>query len=293
MARYFVVNNQHDDRLAPYVALRDPVLRKAQMVPGPSGHGVFIAEGKLVLPRVLRSPYPIVSVLVSPARCGEFAPILDEFDIDVLVCDQATMDLTTGYHLHRGLLVCAGRLPLISVDEVVRDARRVAILERITDQENLGSIFRNAHALGIDGMLLDPETCDPLYRRVVRVSMGHCLHVPWARMEPWPDALDVLTRNGFELAAFTPAAHAVPLREFASRERAGEYPRGGDKLAMAFGTEGGGLSSEFFARARHHVRIEQRADVDSLNVSHAAAIVFAALGNPTNDHLNTSGMIHS
>ena len=295
MARYSVVTDRQDDRLAPYVALRDPVLRKAQMVPGPSGHGVFIAEGKLVLPRVLRSPYPIVSVLVSPARYSEFAPILDEFDIDVLVCDQAIMDLTTGYHLHRGLLVCAGRLPLTCVEDVARNARRVAIVEGISDQENLGSIFRSASALGIDGVLLDLQTCDPLYRRVVRVSMGHCLYVPWARVEPWPDALGTLTHHGFELVALTPAAHAVPLREFASRDRASAggaaSANAPAKLALAFGAESDGLSPEFFARAHHHVRIEQQADVDSLNVSHAAAIVFAALGNPTNDRSNTSGMI--
>ncbi len=277
MANYWVVSDGSDERLAPYVALRDPVLRRAQIVPGPTGHGVFIAEGKLVLQRVLQSTYPIVSVLVSPARRDQFAALLDRFDVDVLVCDQAIMDLTTGYHLHRGLLVCAGRRALTPIAEVVANARRIAIVEGITDQENLGSIFRSARALGIDGILLDPTSCDPLYRRVVRVSMGYCLHMPWARIDPWPDALDMVTAHGFELVAMTPASHATPLRQFAAQTH--------NKLALTFGTESNGLSDHFLARAQHHVRIEQRADVDSLNVSHAAAVIFAALGNQPSEIL--------
>ncbi len=272
MAKYARISDAHDARLAPYIALRDPILRRATQVPGALGLGVFIAEGKLVLPRVLASRYPIESVLVSPNRLAEFADILNPYNVTVLVCDQHIIDLTTGYHLHRGLLVCASRTPVLEVNDVLENARRIAIIEGLTDQENLGSIFRCARALGIDAILLDPASCDPLYRRVVRVSMGYALHLPWTRLDPWPNSLDTVLAHGFEIVALTPDASARPLREFAAEPHA--------KLAVVLGAEAHGLTDDALQRAHHHVRIEQRADVDSLNVSHAAAIAFAALATP-------------
>lgn len=154
---------------------------------------------------------------------------------------------------------------------LVRDARLVAVLEGVNDHENLGALFRNAAALGVDAVLMGPRCSDPLYRRSVRVSMGHVLRVPFAELPgPWPASLDVLRAAGLRVAALTPAAGAVPLA--ASELR-------GERVALLLGAEGPGLSPEALAAADLKVRIPMSAGVDSLNVATAAAVAFHAVGS--------------
>jgi tRNA G18 (ribose-2'-O)-methylase SpoU len=124
--------------------------------------------------------------------------------------------------------------------------------------------------LGIDALLLDPMCCDPLYRRVVRVSMGSVLYQPFARLAPWPDALGLLREQGFAVYALTPGPDAEPMRSVPVRDH--------DRIALAFGAEGPGLTPAVIAASDRRVRIEQRPDVDSLNVGHAAAIAFSYFG---------------
>jgi tRNA G18 (ribose-2'-O)-methylase SpoU len=147
--------------------------------------------------------------------------------------------------------------------------RRLAVLEALNDAENLGSIARSALALGIDGLLLDPRCADPLYRRSVRVSMGHVLALPFAVLPDWPADLGRLHDAGYTTVALTPADDAVDLHDVAARA----YPR----TAVLLGAEGPGLSQEAQTAARLRARIRMRPGVDSLGVAAAAAIAFATL----------------
>jgi len=270
MARFAEIDDPTDERLRPYVALRDPALRHAVEAPGPTGEGLFIAEGKLVLPRLLESPYEVVSVLVIPARVGELCPLLRDQPVDVFVAGRAVLDEVAGFPVHRGVLAAASRRALVDPVTLTTPLCRVAVLEGLNDQENLGALARSAVALGIDGLLLDPTCCDPLYRRVVRVSMGNVLHLPFTRVEPWPGGLDRIRDAGFTLVALTPdtAAEAIETAELAAL----------DRVAVLLGAEGRGLSVGALDHADRRVRIRQRPGVDSLNVGHAAAIAFHALG---------------
>jgi tRNA G18 (ribose-2'-O)-methylase SpoU len=270
MARFAEIDDPTDERLRPYVALRDPALRRAVEAPGPTGEGLFIAEGKLVLPRLLESPYEVVSVLVIPARVEELYPMLEGYPVDVYVSGRAVLDEVAGFPVHRGVLAAAARQPLVDPVALTSHLYRVAVLEGLNDQENLGALARSAVVLGIDGLLLDPTCCDPLYRRVVRVSMGNVLHLPFARVDPWPDGLDRIRAEGFTVVALTPDATAEPI------ESAGLASL--DRVAVLLGGEGHGLSAGALAHADRRVRIRQRSGVDSLNVGHAAAIAFHALG---------------
>jgi tRNA G18 (ribose-2'-O)-methylase SpoU len=269
MARFAEIDDPTDERVRPYVALRDPALRHAVEAPGPTGEGLFIAEGKLVLPRLLESPYEVLSILVIPARVEELFPILEPHAVDVYVAGRAVLDEVAGFPVHRGVLAAAARRELADPVTMTAPLHRVAVLEGLNDQENLGALARSAVALGIDGLLLDPTCCDPLYRRVVRVSMGNVLHVPFARVNPWPRGLDRLRQGGFTLVALTPDPDAEPI------ETAGLATL--DRVAVMLGAEGPGLSARALAHADRRVRIRQRPGADSLNVGHAAAIAFHAL----------------
>jgi tRNA G18 (ribose-2'-O)-methylase SpoU len=259
-----------DPRLAPFVRLRDPAMRRGLEARGPHGEGIFVAEGKTVLPRLLSSRYPVVSILATPARLSEVERVVGHRDVTVLVADQRVVDRVTGYHLHRGVVAVGARLPPPAPEDLLASSRRIAVLEGIVDQENLGAIARSAVALGIDALLLDPSCCDPLYRRVVRVSMGWILHLPFARLEPWPGALELPRVAGFRLVALTPHPSATPLDDLDAAPDA--------RVAVLLGEEGPGLSEQALAAADVRVRIPQRAGIDSLNVGHAAAIAFARLG---------------
>jgi tRNA G18 (ribose-2'-O)-methylase SpoU len=167
-------------------------------------------------------------------------------------------------------MASAGRRPPAAVDHLLCDARRVAVLEGLNDFENLGALFRNAAAFGVDAVLLDPQCADPLYRRSVRVSMGHVLQVPFAVLDGlWPDSLNVLRQHGFELLAMTPDPAATPLPNIVTPPR----------WATMFGAEGPGLSRSALAFADLRIRIPMAAPVDSLNVATAAAVTFAQLSS--------------
>nr|WP_308282557.1 RNA methyltransferase [Pseudonocardia nigra] len=236
----------------------------------PGGRGLVIAEGVVVVRRLLDSPYPVRSLLGVPRRLDELAPDLAGLDVPAYATDAATMAEVVGFHLNRGVLAVADRAAPPDPAELVRDARVVAVLEGVNDHENLGALFRNAAALGVDAVLLGPRCSDPLYRRSVRVSMGHVLRVPFAELPgPWPASLDVLRAAGLRVAALTPAADAAPL---ASSGLAGE------RVALLLGAEGPGLTDAALAAADVRVRIPMASGVDSLNVATAAAVAFHAVG---------------
>ncbi|SHL18682.1 tRNA G18 (ribose-2'-O)-methylase SpoU [Pseudonocardia thermophila] len=235
----------------------------------PGGRGLVIAEGVVVVRRLLDSPYPVRSLLGVPRRLEELADDLAGLDVPAYATDAETMARVVGFHLNRGVLAVADRAPQPAPAELVRTASTVAVLEGVNDHENLGSIFRNAAGLGVDAVLLGPRCSDPLYRRSVRVSMGHVLRVPFATLDGlWPASLDLLRDAGLRIVALTPAADAVPLREAGLA---------GARAALLLGAEGPGLTPEALKAADLRVRIPMAEGVDSLNVATAAAIAFYAV----------------
>jgi tRNA G18 (ribose-2'-O)-methylase SpoU len=266
MGQVIRVDAVDDPRLAPFTRLTDAEHRRAV----DAITGTFLVEGVTAIRRALASPYAIRSVLVTPGKAAVLGDELRSTGFDVFVADQTVMNAVTGFDIHRGAVALAERRPLQLLADVVRDARALAVLEGLTDHENLGAVARSAHALGVDGLVLDPTCADPLYRRCVRVSMGEILHLPFARAEPWPTALDELKAAGFTVVALTPGDAAEPIDAVAE-------VLGGQRVALLLGAEGPGLSPGALAAADHCARIPIRPGVDSLNVGHAAAIAFYAV----------------
>lgn len=239
--------------------------------PGGDRPGFFVAEGLVVVARLLTSGLRVRSVVADRQRFERLAGPLGDLGAPVYVVEGQTLSAAAGFPVHRGILAAADRYPLPGWRSLAAGAQRVAVLEGINDHENLGAIFRNAAGLGIDAVLLCPRSCDPFYRRSVRVSMGHVLTVPWARIDPWPQALVELKGSGYTLIALTPGG--VPIDRFPAP--------GGIPLALLVGAEGPGLSPAALDAADHRLAIPMRPAVDSLNVASAAAVAFWALRVPS------------
>lgn len=255
--RLIRIDDPTDPRVADYVALTDAELRR--------GDDVCIAEGVTVIRHLVAVGVPLRSVLVTPAKAEAVAPLPD--DVTILVASQAVMNAVVGFDIHRGAVAVAERPPTRDVGTVVDAGRALVVLEGISDVENMGLLFRNAAALGADAVLLSPTCCDPLYRRSLRVSMGHALSIPFATLDPWPGGLDRVRGAGFEIVALTPAPDADPITAVSP----------GARTAVLLGAEGPGLTAAALAAADRRVRIPMRAGVDSLNVAAAAAIAFHRL----------------
>lgn len=263
------ISNPADPRLSDFRDLAHADRRPDR----PRGQGLVIAEGVPVVQRLLASPYPVRALLGVAQQIEALAAGLDDVQAPVYLASAEVMAQTVGFHLNRGVLASADRLPARPVEEIIGAARLIALLEGVNDHENLGSIFRNAAALGVDAVLLGPNCADPLYRRAVRVSMGHVLAVPFTelasspRFAAWPAAISQTQAAGFAVLALTPRPDAGPLRDLDPRR----YPR----IAVLVGAEGPGLSDAAITAADLQVRIPMRPGVDSLNVAAAAAIAFA------------------
>ncbi|HZE49045.1 MAG TPA: RNA methyltransferase [Jatrophihabitantaceae bacterium] len=246
-----------DPRLDDFRDLTDADVR-------PDRRGIVIAEGANVVERLFASPYRVRAVVGVRSRVEGLSTV---DDVPVYVVDKWLLSDVVGFRVTRGVLASADRGVPPSPFALLTNTHRLAVLERLNDFENLGALFRNAAAFGVDAVLLDPQCADPLYRRSVRVSMGHLLRVPFAVVDDWPGGLKSLRDNGFTLLAMTPRADAVPLRSVPSP----------NKWAVLLGAEGPGLSAEAMAGADALVRIPMAGGVDSLNVATAAAIAFAQL----------------
>jgi tRNA G18 (ribose-2'-O)-methylase SpoU len=254
------VGDPDDPRLADF---RD--LTRADRRPDrPGGRGLVLAEGVPVVRRLLDSPYPLRAVLGVPARVQDLAADLSTVDAPVYLADSGLLARVVGFHLNRGVLASADRARPPALADLLGTARRLAVLEGVNDHENLGALFRNAAALGVDAVLLGDRCADPLYRRSVRVSMGHVLRVPFTGLAPWPDGLALLRVAGFTVLALSPRHPSVPLGDLDPAQ----LPR----TALLLGAEGPGLTDAALAAADLRVRIPMTPGVDSLNVATAAAI---------------------
>ena len=225
-----------------------------------------MVEGKLALQALLSSPYPLVSVLVLRRRLAVLADLDVPAGAQVFVAGDETMKSITGFDVHRGLLALARRLPARDATELLATglSSPLVVVETVSDQENLGAIFRNAAAFGAGAVFLGPTCADPLYRRSIRVSQGAVLKLPFATLAPWPQSLELLRNKGFLPLALTPGTDAEPI----SRVAKGLHGR---NVALVVGAEGPGLSPEVLSTCRR-VRIPIAPGVDSLNVAAATAV---------------------
>jgi tRNA G18 (ribose-2'-O)-methylase SpoU len=233
----------------------------------PSGKGLVIAEGVLVVQRMLASRFTPRALLGTDRRLAELSADLDTVDAPYYRADADVMASVIGFHLNRGVLASASRPPELTVAQVLDGARTVAVLEGVNDHENLGSVFRNAAGLGVDAVVFGSGCADPLYRRAVRVSMGHALLVPYAWATAWPDDLDMLRDNGFRLLALTPDPSAVALPQAMTAVA-------DERAAIMVGAEGPGLTERAMRASDMRVRIPMSRGTDSLNVATAAALAF-------------------
>lgn len=233
----------------------------------PSGKGLVIAEGVLVVQRMLVSRFAPHALLGTDRRLAELKDDLTGAQAPYYRVSAEVMARAVGFHLNRGVLAAARRVPEPGVAQLVAGARTIAVLEGVNDHENLGSIFRNAAGLGVDAVVFGGGCADPLYRRAVRVSMGHALLVPYARATSWPADLVLLQESGFRLLAMTPHGQACALAEAMAAVR-------DERVALLVGAEGPGLTSAALRISDMRVRIPMSRGTDSLNVATAAALAF-------------------
>ena len=260
MPNIIEITDFHAPELDPYARLTQNQLR-SRLEPE---KGIFIAESPKVISRALDAGFVPVSLLMERRQItGPAAEILTR-------CGDAPI-----YTADRGLLCAFQRPKPRTVEELCRNARRVAVLEGIVDSTNVGAIFRSAAALNMDAVLINPSCCDPLCRRAVRVSMGTVFQVPWAQIgetpADWPEkGLAQLNALGFKTAAMALSDRSVSIDDEAlARE---------PKLAIVLGTEGDGLSHTTIASCDYTVKIPMSHGVDSLNVAAASAVAFWQLG---------------
>jgi tRNA G18 (ribose-2'-O)-methylase SpoU len=251
--------------LRDYTELTDVVRRRLRE----PAEGIYLAESVKVIERAFAAGHRPRSVLVLEKWLPEIEPLFAPWDVPVFVGSSEVLESVTGFVMHRGALASMHRPELPSVADLLRDARRVVVLEDIVDHTNVGAIFRAVAGMGADAVLVSPRCADPLYRRSVRVSMGAALQVPWTRMGEWEEAAPLLRAAGFTLAALALDDRAVDLAEFARHAP--------ERVAVLFGTEGEGLSAAALAAADTVVTIPMDHGVDSLNVAAAAAVTLWSL----------------
>jgi tRNA G18 (ribose-2'-O)-methylase SpoU len=257
------ITDPEDPRIAAYrdVRERDLVGRE----------GCFIAEGEVVLRVLLRQRrHQPLSLLIDEKRAGALAPLLADVadGTPIYAAGQAVLDAIVGFHIHRGILALGRRAPEAGAEALIDGlglssgpGAVVVVLVGIANHDNVGGVFRNAAAFGADAVLLDPTSCDPLYRKAIRVSVGAALALPFARMASAEAGLDLLQARGFEVIALSPSG-ATTLSDLVP----------GGRMAAVFGTEGAGLPEALMARART-VRIPMSGGFDSLNVATTSGVV--------------------
>ncbi|MGD9688632.1 MAG: TrmH family RNA methyltransferase [Phycisphaerales bacterium] len=275
------VTDLADPRLADYSDVRERQLA-AEFLPrsapgtGPAGtpeapFGKFMAEGEVVFRRLVESRFRTLSVLCTPARAPMVAALVAALNPEppVYVIERPALERLVGFHLHRGLIAIGAREAPADPITLIRHPGAYVILEDLTNHDNVGAVFRNAAAFGARAILLSPRCADPLYRKSIRVSVGHALHVPFAWLDSWPEGLATLTQAGIHLVALSPGNPGQALREWS-------WPRAA-RVGMMFGSEGPGLSDGALQHALDRVMIPMNAGVDSLNVAVTSAVVLEHL----------------
>ena len=264
-----IVTDPDDPRIADFADLTDATARRA--VEGSGGHGLFIVEGVITVGQLLASDYPVRSVLLTPARAESLGDLVAAVpdDVPVLVAERSVLRAVTGFNVHRGVLASADRMALPTAEQLLSAHDRVVVVSRVNDHENLGALFRTSAALGIGAVLVDDQCADPLYRRAVRVSLGHVLHLPHARVGAVLGAFDAIRSTGHRIVALTPRSGSVKVDAAAAQGILD------DPVAFVIGPEGPGLDEAVIDAADHAVAIPMAPGVDSLNVATSLGVVAA------------------
>lgn len=252
------IDDPADPRVAPYATLRDGELGGAHR----AEHGVFVAEGPEPVRELVASTYEVDSLLVERRRIDQVDELLDGTTPTVYVAERPVFRGIVRFRMTQGIVALGLRQLPVPVATAVEGATTVVAFEQVNDLENLGVACRSARALGADAIVLGPHSCDPLYRRCVRVSMGHVLHLPLAEGRAWPEGVQDLAAAGLRTVALATSPDAVPLREVPV----------GEPTAVLLGAEGPGLTDAALDAADVVARIPMRPAVDSLNVGVAASI---------------------
>lgn len=269
------IDDFEDPRLADYQNLKDATLHH--------GRDRFIVEGRGNLEVLLeRSEIRPESIVLSERTERSFSTRLAELDPEcaIYVLNQSVLDRVVGFSIHRGCLAVCTRpkrlhpLALATRLKWSERAPRLVVLEGLRNHDNVGGIFRNAMALGGHGVILCPQTCDPLYRKAIRTSMGGSLCVPFSRTEDWPGFLGSLSDLGYEILAMDPGEGGVEIDQLEAGRDGGSID---GPVAILLGTEGEGLSAAAIAASDRRVRIGMQSGVDSLNVAMAAGIALHSL----------------
>jgi tRNA G18 (ribose-2'-O)-methylase SpoU len=231
-----------------------------------------VAEGRLVVSRLVDAGHRIESLLLNDASCRALESSIARLppDVPVYICRTDEFAAITGFNLHRGCLALAERPGEWSVESVLEKRDLLLVLEDVTDADNVGSAFRNAAAFDA-GVVLNPACCDPLYRKAIRTSMGSVLRTPYARMHEWPGELETVRRAGFTIVALTPHGFAGDLAACDRSRR---------RVALLAGNEWAGLTPAARSLADVSVRIPISGDVDSLNLATATGIALYYFTNP-------------
>ncbi len=266
-ARIERVGSLEDPRVDDYRDLREKDLAVRRHA--------FVAESEVVL-RVLlaRSRYAIRSIFIADARLPKLADALIHApkDVPIYVADQEVINQVVGFHIHRGILAAGQRTPSPTPSEIFdgfgQGPHRIVILESLTNHDNVGGVFRNAAAFGAEAVLIDGPTCDPLYRKAIRVSVGASLFVPFARASTSRELIDAARQADFRLLALSPRADATPLADLVGVS---------DRVALLLGSEGPGLSEGAMSAADMLVRVEMAPGFDSLNVATTSGIALHAI----------------
>lgn len=262
------VDNPDDPRLADYRDVPDPVLLRER--------GLFAAESRLVVRALLQhARLRTRSLLVTEAALASLTDVLSHRtdELPIFVGAQSFLRQIVGFKVHRGCLALGERTAPLDDSQLapLATARRVVILEHVGNPDNVGSIFRNAAAFGVECVLLDPHCCDPLYRKAIRTSLGATLRLPYGEIMDWPHGLSRLRELSYTTIGLTLDSDATALAAFAMATP----PR----VALVLGTEGAGLSDSAAAEVDYRIRIPIAAGVDSLNVATASGIALYALAH--------------
>ena len=264
------IESTDDARIDGFRALRDRdllALDPATHADGALPAGAFVAEGEVVL-RVLlaQARHPTRAVLVSDAQAQRLSALLSVLDVPVYVAPLPVLQAIVGFPIHRGVLALGDRIPASSLDDLLEPATRVVGLCGITNHDNVGGIFRNAAAFGVGAVLCDRATCDPLYRKALRVSVGGSLVVPYAQVRDETAVVEALATRGYEVLALTPRGELV----------IGRDPAPSGRVALLLGAEGPGLAAQTLRRCRT-ARVPMSDGWDSLNVAVTSGIALAWL----------------
>ncbi|HWC21812.1 MAG TPA: RNA methyltransferase [Flexivirga sp.] len=267
------ITDPADERVRDYFRLTDVALRR-RLEPE---NGLYLAESEKVIRRALGAGHRPRSYLMGRRWLTDLADVVTDADasgVPVYVGADDVIEEMTGFHLHRGALASMHRPVLPPYTELLGDGRRVsarsriAILEDVVDHTNVGAFFRSAAALGVDAVFVTPRCADPLYRRSIRVSMGTVFQVPWTRIEPWPDGIEMLQQLGYVVAGMSLGEGCIALDELVAQDH--------QRLALVFGTEGVGLTAAGERLLDVRVTIPMAGGVDSLNVAASSAVAFYA-----------------